>query len=88
MTFDFDPKIVILDSRRYHHYNGSPEHYILLEGVTAFPGAQSLSANHVDWGERSVSWYFNGNDSDRPLQQFNSEGEVYHYIALGTRLPE
>ena len=83
ITFDFYPKVVILDTRTNHHANGTPKHFILFEGQTAFPGLQSLSSNLVTWGEKSVSWYFGSNDSDRPAQQFNTEGKVYHYIALG-----
>ena len=88
LTFDFYPKMIILDVQVNHHYNGTPENYILCEGRTAFPAAGSSSSNTLTWGEKSVSWYFDSGSSSQADRQFNVKGQVYHYLALGVQTEE
>lgn len=84
LTFDFVPMAVILDTHTVSGYNSVPQYYILFQGCT-----EGFSFGHNDhltvaWSGRTVTWYFGKSDSSGAKYQFNTKGQTYHYIVIGT----
>ena len=71
LTFDFEPKIVIIDGKTY-----SNDVLVLISGCTMT--SSNTNPITVSWSGKSVSWY----SANNATYQFNASG-TYYYIALG-----
>ena len=81
LSFSFTPKLLIItedaDGQVYSGYfiYGSST------GMTNwYGGATSNFTVIVSWSKHTVSWYTNNGNS---AHQLNSNGNIYHYLAIG-----
>lgn len=76
LTFDFEPKLVVVNSRGY---GCTP--IIMVRGASGTyinDTSNSYAYISLSWGEKTVSWYCGEGAED----QANSSGTAYHYIAI------
>lgn len=92
LTFDFEPKIVIIQSRTSSLF-GSPcdssdwSYWVLfINGVTrvrcakaGYVAGTDPDNLYVAWENNTVSWY----SEDLVSSQLNTDKSTYHYIAIG-----
>ena len=88
LTFSIVPKIVFLYSEDYTSYNTIPTHYFFFNGQSSFiPDGTSSGSNALTWSGKTVSWYYNYyvsvSQADGSKFQFNTDGKVYYYTAIG-----
>lgn len=85
LTFDFEPKLVIVNSD--YATGGSVEQNALIMiyqsgKANPIPGSSNHVMN-VTWGENSVSWYSAADSSVTGAAHYNSSGYTYHWVAIG-----
>lgn len=79
LTFDFEPKAVIVRPKM----DQMNRVLLAIKGVNycgIYDNQGSSQVIYFDWGDKSVSWYYNGGE---PHSQLNSADTTYHYIAIG-----
>ncbi|MGN0985697.1 MAG: hypothetical protein ACI4OU_04310 [Candidatus Enterenecus sp.] len=90
LTFDFQPKVVIIDTAVYNHFAACP--YIWgsasLAVVHAYTTTGSVSAylsgeNVVTLNGNTMTWYCPANVLSAVDIQLNVKGNVYRYVAIG-----
>ena len=88
LTFDFEPKIIFLDVTTRSTATGMnaskiPTYSILFRGAAEASSA-SGSLLTLIWDGKQVSWYYETSFSSGAASgQYNTEGQTYHYIAIG-----
>lgn len=86
LTFDFEPKILIIGGK---YTAGVTEFYIQAILVNGVPQSSALTVGYVNnttysgavsitWSGQTVSW-----QGESALKQLNYAGGVYQYIAIG-----
>ena len=85
LTFDFRPLMVYLDTGSRSPNNEIPRNNVLFRPATTV-GSSLNYPGTVQWGEASVTWYIGnaaGETAKGAKYQFNTNGQTYHYIAVG-----
>ena len=67
LTFDFTPKILIVDD------------YVIPCTCTSYQKHYTSQFINVTWGNNSVSWYC----TDSQYAQYNESGKTYNYMVIG-----
>lgn len=83
LSFDFEPKLVIIRTPSPGGKNGNTHGLTLVRG-TDFQYTDTFGMYgayvYVSWGTNSVSWYENRNS---PGDQCNENSNKYYYVAIG-----
>ena len=80
LTFEFQPLMILLDPGEIEVTNSVPRYYFLYRSCSSFSACKSSgSVLPVTWSANGASWYATLN----ALQQFNTKGQTYHYLAIG-----
>lgn len=92
LTFDFSPKIVIVNMSGYSTSSGNSAYLCQLIAIRGMTQATTYNSNNYDntygagaditWGENSISWYCSGS-SYGEQGQLNISGNKYYYVAFG-----
>lgn len=86
LTFDFEPKVVIITPGFVNTDNLDGHGYIFTNGAknaASFGdysgGSRSYYSINITWGQNKITFYAGGNDG----AQCNKSNYKYHYIAIG-----
>ena len=88
LTFDFEPKLLIVMSNAYSLFNGPEaepaEWFLAINGIENIYSAVTTNTNELTpvyftWSGNTVRWY----EGTKDKYQLNYSGRVYRYIAVG-----
>ena len=81
LTFDFEPKLIIISSEGYYHRAVLPYmgHGIMTSGSSFDNYTIAFYGLAVTWSGKTVSWYNTGSAD----YQCNNSSYIYHYVAIG-----
>ena len=86
LTFDFEPMVIFMDvTTRVGGSaitNSGPGYSIFFRGVEECNNANGKGLV-TTWDGNSVSWYYDSSASDSVKQQYNTNNQIYYYIAMG-----
>ncbi|MBE6972705.1 MAG: hypothetical protein E7440_02345 [Ruminococcaceae bacterium] len=82
LTFDFTPKLVIIYQTFIRWQGNTGTSYTTRLIAVNATGSCPVSKGNIvmTWGERSLTWYNNMDDTD---VQGNTKDITYHYVAIG-----
>lgn len=87
LTFDFEPKLVIVGGYNTANYTGttlsgfSAAFFMAIWGKEVSLSADQHTKMTLSFSGNTMSWYNDGGSMGE--SQFNNEGSVYNYIAIG-----
>ncbi len=82
LTFPFNPMIVFIRAASYDHMFTNLYTTVLMRGCAhAMAVCGDMYKMLVQWGDKSVSWYADGTETE--AWQDNISGVTYAYVALG-----
>ena len=91
LTFDFEPKLVIVAPSTVNLYVGTMV-AVNPDGIAYCPSSAATSIQSLTWSGNTLSWYVNdvkkngatsGTYETNEQYQLNGSGKTYYYVAFG-----